>query len=138
MQSQKHLFNLSDKVTYLKGAYMSPQLKSVSKAGHDNLFKKENPHTIKPEDFFTNRILLKQRFAQLISASDYRNTAIIPSVSYGVANAALNVKIDKGDEILIIDEQFPSNYYIWKRIADEKGATIKIINSPYAKNSQDF
>ena len=133
MQLQKHLFSLSDEVTYLNGAYMSPQLKSITEVGLNCVAKKEEPYRISPDDFFKDREMLKKRFAKLIGAADYRNTAIIPSVSYGIANAAHNVSVNMGDEILIIDEQFPSNYYIWKRIADEKGAIIKIV-----KPSIDF
>ena len=130
MQSQKHLFNLSDEVTYLNGAYMSPQLKSITEVGLNCVTKKEEPYHISPDDFFKERETLKKRFATLVEAPDYKNTAIIPSVSYGIANAAHNVRVNKGDEILIIDEEFPSNYYIWKRIADEKGATIKTVKPP--------
>ncbi len=85
---------------------------------------------ISPEDFFTQKELLKQRFAALIDAPDYRNMASIPSVSYGIANAANNVLINKGDEIILVDEQFPSNVYIWKEVAEKKGATIKVIKPP--------
>ena len=130
MQSQKHLFNLSDEVTYLNGAYMSPQLKSITEVGLNCVTKKEEPYRISPDDFFKDRQTLKKKFATLIDAPDYRNTAIIPSVSYGIANAAHNVRVNKGDEILIIDEEFPSNYYIWQRIAYEKGATVKTVKPP--------
>jgi len=82
MQHQKHLFDLSEEITYLNGAYMAPQLKSVTEIGLRAVQKKVQPHTILPEDFFTDKKILKQRFATLIKAPDYRNIAIIPSVSY--------------------------------------------------------
>ncbi|RZS99055.1 aminotransferase class V-fold PLP-dependent enzyme [Aquimarina brevivitae] len=130
MKCQKHLFTLSEDITYLNGAYMSPQLKSVSEIGITNLLKKEDPSSTPPQDFFSSRVTLKKRFAQLIGASDYTNTAIIPSVSYGIANAATNIKLQKGDEIILVEEQFPSNYYSWKRIADQKEAKITLIKPP--------
>ena len=37
--------------------------------------------------------------------------------------------LNEGDEILVIDEQFPSNYYSWKNLADRYNATIKTISS---------
>ncbi len=133
MQNQKHLFDLSKDNTYLNCAYMSPQLKSVSEIGLQSVLKKAQPNTILPEHFFDKQEILKQRFASLIDAADYKNTAIIPSVSYGIANAANNIPIKKGDEIVLVDEQFPSNVYIWQEVAKRKGATIKIV-----KPSQDF
>ncbi len=130
IDSQKHLFSLPDSVTYLNGAYMSPQLKSVETIGVECLKKKSLPYTIAPEDFFSQRTILKKRFAKLIDAPDYQNIAIIPSASYGIANVANNVKLKSGDEIILVDEQFPSNVYEWKKIAKKQQAIIKIVKPP--------
>ncbi|MBQ0734899.1 aminotransferase class V-fold PLP-dependent enzyme [Aquimarina celericrescens] len=130
MQHQKHLFDLSENITYLNGAYMSPQLKSVTEVGLKSVIRKARPNEILPEDFFNQVEILKQRFATLIDAPDYRNTVSIPSVSYGIANAANNIPLTKGDEIILVDEQFPSNVYIWKEVAKKKEAIIKVIRPP--------
>ncbi|WP_299313107.1 aminotransferase class V-fold PLP-dependent enzyme [uncultured Aquimarina sp.] len=130
MQNQKHLFDLSEEITYLNGAYMAPQLKSVTDIGLQSVKRKARPNEILPEDFFNQKEVLKQRFATLIDAPDYKNTAIIPSVSYGIANAANNVPIKKGDEIILVDEQFPSNVYIWQEVAKKNNTIIKIVYPP--------
>lgn len=130
MKHQKHLFSLPEDVTYINGAYMSPQLKSVTEIGLESVVRKNNPTTISPSDFFTNRILIKQRFASLIDAPDYQNCAIIPSVSYGIATVAKNIALQKGDEILLIDEQFPSNVYAWREKANNADAQITIVTPP--------
>ncbi len=130
MQHQKHLFDLSENITYLNGAYMSPQLRSVTEIGLQSVIRKAQPNQIMPEDFFNQKEILKQRFATLIDAPDYRNTAIIPSVSYGIANAANNVPLKQGDEIILVDEQFPSNVYMWREVAEKNGAIIKVIKPP--------
>ncbi len=132
MQHQKHQFDLSEDVTYLNGAYMAPQLKSVTEVGLASVVRKARPNEILPKDFFVQREILKQRFATLIDAPDYKNMAIIPSVSYGIANAANNVTIQKGSEIILVDEQFPSNVYIWQEIAQKHEAFIKIVKPPKA------
>ncbi len=130
LDNQKHLFGLPDTVTYLNGAYMSPQLKSVETIGIESLIRKSTPFTITAEDFFTERTLLKKRFATLIDTPNYLNIAIIPSVSYGIANVTNNIKLKKGDEILLMDAQFPSNVYPWKRLADKYGAVLKFVKPP--------
>jgi len=43
LKSKKHLFNLSENVTYLNGSYMSPLLKSVEQIGKDSIEIKLNP-----------------------------------------------------------------------------------------------
>ena len=101
MQNQKHLFNLDETVTYLNGAYMSPQLKSVERIGLECMQKKSNPYLISENDFFAEKRLLKERFAKLIDAPDSESIAIIPSVSYGIATAANNIHFEKGDEIRV-------------------------------------
>ena len=130
LECQKHLFSLSEDVTYLNCATMSAQLKSVEQIGIENILKKSNPFQIEGRHFFEEREILKQRFAQLIEAPDPQSIAIIPAVSYGIAIVAKNIPFNKGDEIIILGEQFPSNYYAWKQLEKEKGIIIKTIPAP--------
>jgi selenocysteine lyase/cysteine desulfurase len=130
LNNQKYLFNLSNDTTYLNGAYMSPQLRTVTDIGIENLNKKSQPHTITGNDFFSEKIVLRERFAQLIGSSDPETIAIIPSVSYGIATAMHNILFKKEDEIVVLEEQFPSNYYSWKQLEAEQGVVIKTICAP--------
>ena len=127
---QKEKFSLPGDVSYLNGAYMSPQLRSVERVGIEALKRKNQPYTITTTDFFENRSLLKERFGKLIHLDAPEQLALIPSASYGLANAARNIKIRAGQEILMVAEQFPSNVYAWKRLADENGATLRTIHPP--------
>ena len=127
---QKDQFKLEDHITYLNGAYMSPTLRSVESAGHKAVTDKCRPYQIKPEDFFIHSNKLRRLFAQLIDAPDHNNTAIIPSTSYGLATVAKNLKLNPGDEILLVDEQFPSNVYVWQKLAEQNNATIRLISAP--------
>ena len=130
LECQKNLFSLSEDSTYLNCATMSAQMKSVEKIGIKNLLKKSNPFLIEGKDFFEDRELLKQRFAQLIEAPHPQSVAIIPSVSYGIATVAKNIHFEKGEEIVILGEQFPSNYFAWKQLEKEKGIIIKTVKAP--------
>ncbi|MEK6152387.1 aminotransferase class V-fold PLP-dependent enzyme [Flavobacteriaceae bacterium 3-367] len=133
LTDQKQLFSLPEEITYLNGAYMAPQLKASEAIGIENLRRKNHPYAITSEDFFSEQTVLKKRFAELVQISDYRNVALIPSVSYGIANVANNVTLAQGEEIVLVDEQFPSNVYVWKQLAKKKGASLKIVAPP-----QDF
>lgn len=137
LNCQKHLFDLDDEVVYLNGAYMSPQLRSVEAAGIQGLRMKNRPYQISIEDFFQPVEDLKTAFARLIHVPENQRIAIIPSVSYGIANAARNLPIGKGQKILLMQEQFPSNYYIWEKVALERDARIVIIPAPTAPNRGD-
>lgn len=124
---QKDLFQLDKQTCFLNCAYMSPQLKSVEAAGQHALTRKSQPHLVKPEHFFEQLQGVKKNFAQIINTPESERIAVIPSVSYGVATVARNLPLEAGQEIILPQDQFPSNYYSWKRLADEKGAKLKIV-----------
>lgn len=125
--SHRHLFRLPSDVSYLNCAYMSPQLKSVEAVGIAEVSKKCLPFEIGVEDFFTPVRALKANFAQLINASDTDRIALIPSVSYGIANVARNVTLKPGQKILLAAEQFPSNVYPWLNVAKAQKGLVQFV-----------
>lgn len=127
LDCQRSLFQLDESVTFMNGAYMSPQLKSVEAAGRHAIEQKNKPNRIRPEDFFHQVNNVKSEYARLINAPESGRIALIPSVSYGISTVARNLPISAGDEIVIPFEQFPSNYYPWERLAQEKGARLVIV-----------
>lgn len=136
LTNQKDLFNLPDDITYLNCSYMSPMLRSVAEVGARCIYGKDDPTSVKPEDFFKNTSALRTEFAKLINATSERNCAIVPSVSYALANVAKNLKAGKGDNIIIADEQFPSNVYAWKELEKEKGIELKYVSAPKVKEGR--
>jgi len=109
---------------------MSPLMKDVEKAGIQALRRKRNPIDIAPIDFFNESEILREKYATLINSKEPQRLAIIPSVSYGIANVAKNLNLKKDQHIVVTAEQFPSNYYSWKSIVDEAGASLKSITPP--------
>lgn len=129
LPSQRHLFSIPDDVTYLNCAYMSPLMKRVTEAGNAGLARKAQPWQITAEKFFTESEEFRSTAARLLDCSA-GCVAIVPSASYGIATAALNVPLHKGQSILLLAEQFPSNYYAWQRLALERGASINTVEWP--------
>ncbi len=136
LTSQRHLFSLPENIHYLNGAYMSPQLKSVEQIGIEALSRKNFPHTISPTDFFTGTEQLRRTFAELVHAPDPSNTAIIPSVSYGIATVANNIDLQPGQEVLMVGEQFPSNVYAWKHLTTKNKAYLNVIKAPLVQRGR--
>lgn len=133
-------FTLPPAITYLNCAYMAPMLSSVEKAGIRGLRLKRNPARITPDLFFITRDLLRKEFAKLIHVTDSNRIAIIPSVSYGMATVAKNIRLKQGQKIIVAAEQFPSNYYVWKKLCDEAGAEVKLVAPPedLSRRGQDW
>jgi selenocysteine lyase/cysteine desulfurase len=130
MRNQRDKFSIPKGVTYLNCASMAPLLKSVERAGIAGIQRKRNPFEILAEDFFNDGETLREEYAKVINVADSKRIAIIPSVSYGMANVSRNVRLASGDNIIVAGEQFPSNYYPWHARALETGATLKAVDAP--------
>src|ERR1035438_5774480 len=128
---QRHLFDIPDDVAYLNCAYMSPLMKTALEAGTAGLARKAHPWEITPDKFFTGSDEFRATAAELIDCSA-DDIAIVPSASYGIATAAQNLPVKKGQSILVLAEQFPSNYYSWQRRAEATGASLKTVPQPRA------
>jgi selenocysteine lyase/cysteine desulfurase len=129
LSCQRHLFEIPDSIAYLNCAYMSPLMRSVLETGHSGLHRKAQPWEITPEHFFTGSEAFRDTAARLLNCTA-DCVAIVPAASYGVATAALNVPIKRGQSIVLLDEQFPSHYYTWQRLANELGGKLKIVPWP--------
>ena len=126
---QRHLFDIPDDVAYLNCAYMSPLMKPALEAGTVGLARKAHPWELTPDQFFTGADEFRATAAQLLDCSA-DCIAIVPSASYGIATAARNLPVKKGQSILVLEEQFPSNYYPWQRRAEQTGASLKVVAWP--------
>ena len=127
------MFDIPEDVTYMNIASLSPSFKAIEEAGIQSVLKKNRPHRLTVSDFFDPVDELRKLFAELIDVDNYQRIATGPSVSYGLANVANNITLKETDEVLIIDEQFPSNYYVWKKLVDQYGATLKVVKVPKTK-----
>ncbi len=130
LSQQKDIFDIPDDITYLNIASLSPSFKAVEQAGIDGVLEKSRPYKIPITDFFEPVTKLKSLFAELIDTNEPERIVTIPSVSYGMATVSNNIVLNKGDEIVVIDEQFPSNIYAWQKLADKYEAKIVTIHSP--------
>ena len=126
MDCQKHLFQMPDGMHYLNCAYMSPLLKSVEEKGIDGMRLKRNPISIKPVDFFTGAVGVREKFARMVQG-DPSQVAVMPSVSYGMNSVIRNIACRKGQHALTISEEFPSCYYTARRWCKDHGAELKVV-----------
>lgn len=127
---QRTVFSIPKDITFLNCANLGPLPKPVERAGVEAMLRKRNPALITASDFFTEADRLRKEYAKLINAKDDQRIVIIPSVSYGMANVVNNIPLQKGDEVIVAAEQFPSNYYPWAKRCQETGATVKTISAP--------
>lgn len=126
---QRHLFDIPDDVAYLNCAYMSPLMKPATEAGIWGLKRKAHPWDLTAPEFFTGAEEFRKIAARLFGTSA-ECIAVVSSAGYGIQTAALNLPVGKGQKILVLDEQFPSNYYPWQHLARENSAELKVVHWP--------
>ncbi|MES2776730.1 MAG: aminotransferase class V-fold PLP-dependent enzyme [Bacteroidota bacterium] len=128
----KDLFLFEEGLTYLNCANMSPMLKSVREAGLQAMQTRASPWKLASKEWFTGAEKLRGLAASIFQTSN-DNMALIPSASYGLAVAAKNLSPKAGKDILILEQQFPSNYYVWENLAQQKNLQMVMVGKSPGK-----
>lgn len=120
-------FNLSKDITYLNHAAVSPWPATTSNAIRQ--FATENNNygaTYYPKwnDVEEN---LRLNLATLINASSPDDIALVKNTSEALSMVAYGLNWQAGDNIVISDEEFPSNRIVWQSLAN-KQVTVKQIS----------
>lgn len=124
--SQRDLFDIPDGVAYFNTANMSPLLLSVREAGERGVARRASPWLVRSADWFDDVELLRDRVAELIGVGS-DGIAFVPATSYGLAIAARNLDAAPGDRVVVLAEEYPSNYYTWRRFCRRTGAELSVV-----------
>ena len=123
LADQRAQFEIDDEVAYLNTASLSPLLRSVRAAGEAALVQRGRPWTITADHWFSDVERLRSSIARLINGSP-EGVALVPASSYGLSVAARNLHAGPGDRVLVLDQEFPSSYYTWRRFAARTGSDL--------------
>ncbi|MEC7222532.1 MAG: aminotransferase class V-fold PLP-dependent enzyme, partial [SAR324 cluster bacterium] len=131
LESQRHLFNIPLEVAYFNCAYNSPLLIEAGSVLVEGALSKCQPWQRKPNDFFEDA----ETFRELASRALGGNSecyAVIPSASYGTSTVAriFEEKLGRGDEIIVLEKAFPSNYLPWQKLGQVTGAELVVVEAP--------
>ncbi len=125
---QKHLFSLPADITYLNSAYMGPLSLQTQEASARGLQWRAVPSAITARDFFEPAERVRSLAARLVNANT-ESTAIIPNVAWGTAIVAHNLHPRAGQNVVLLDEQFPSNVLPWRKWT-ELGVELRYVAAP--------
>jgi selenocysteine lyase/cysteine desulfurase len=131
LPSQRALFDIPDDVAYFNTAYNSPLLNASRERLLEGAASKSHPWERTAASFFEDADTVR-RLASDVLGGDADGYAIVPAASYGCSAAARAVEptLGRGDKIVVMDEEFPSNYLPWERSARERGAGIVTVPTP--------
>jgi len=123
--SQRHLFEVPEDVAYFNTANMSPLLRAVREAGEAGVARRAAPWLVAAADWFADVERLRRGYAGIL-CTGAEGVALIPATSYGLAVAARNVSATPGDQIVVLADEYPSNYYTWRRFCLRTGAELVV------------
>ena len=127
--NQRALFDIPEGLSYINCAQQSPLLNAVCRAGETAVSLKAHPwsdfRTQAAADAEAARVL----FGRLIGATG-DDIAIVPATSYGVAVAAANLPVARGQTLVVTRDQFPSDYFAWRHLAGQADAELVTVTRP--------
>ena len=125
IKAVRDLFEVPDGITYLNCASMAPQLRCVTEAGLRAVRTKASPWNLSGPEWFSGSEELRALAARVMG-TESDGVALVPAASYGIATAAANLPLARGQTIVILHQQFPSNVYAWYELAKKNGGRVVV------------
>jgi len=133
----QHEFELEDDLIYLNHAAVSPWPKRTRDAVIE--FANENFHqgSLHYPRWLQVESALRKKIQLLINATSTDDIALVKNTSEALSFVAYGINWCPGDNIVITDQEFPSNHIIWQSLKS-KGVELRIapINS-YANDEPE-
>ena len=126
---QRGEFSLPEDLHYLNCASRAPMPQATMDVGRAALERQVVPRSLGPGDYFSRSERLRENLAGLVRTSPDR-IAFTPAVSYGVAIAANNWPIRKGQTVVAPEEEFPSDVYGWIAACQRQGGVLRTVPRP--------
>jgi selenocysteine lyase/cysteine desulfurase len=121
------LFPLAERYAYFNHAGVSP-LNTRAAAAMNSFNQRTSLEPI--GDIFpeiqSTLLDLRQRIATLINARSVDEIVLMPNTAMGINTAALSLPLRPGDNVLILDGDYPANVYPWMNLA-HRGVLTKIV-----------
>lgn len=131
LESQRHLFDIPPEIAYFNCAYNAPLLVEAGEVMVEGALSKCRPWQRKPKDFFDDAEQFRKLAARALGGNS-ECFAVIPSASYGTSMVAriFEDKLGRGDEIIVLEKAFPSEYLPWQRLSQVTGAKLVVVEIP--------
>ena len=128
-------FPLDDRLIYLNHAAVSPWPQRSCEAV--KAFADENSRTgaYHYPEWMAKETQLREQLAQLIHAPATDDIALLKNTSEALSVVAHGLSWQQGDNIIISDEEFPSNRIVWESL-QQQGVSVRPINLANAASAE--
>lgn len=110
---------------WLNCAHQGPLPRRAVKAAMTAIERKRSPWLMEPEQWREVPERLRRAIAGLIGA-DPADVVLANSASYGLELLARTLPLDAGDEVLLVDRDFPATIYPWLPLR-ERGIEVRLL-----------
>ena len=121
-------FGPFDGRTWLNAAHQGPLPRSAVEAARGAVEDKRAPHRIADEAFFEIPRSLRGTLARLVGARA-REIVLTNSTSYGLDLLARGLPLAEGDEVLLVEGDFPASVYPWLPL-ERRGVRLRTLPAP--------
>ena len=120
-------YAITEQYAFLSHAAVSPLSRRIVDAVSMQLHRAASEPAVRlfPE-IFALMADLRQRLAQLINARDSSEIVLMPNTAMGLNSAAVSLPLRSGDNVLVLEGDYPANIYPWQQLA-YKGVLTKMV-----------
>ena len=129
-QQHRDQFPVTQKLIYMNHAGVAPLCAAAAQAMRRLTEDVERFGSYHYDDWLENYEGIRVAAARLIH-SDRSEIAVVKNTSEGVATVALGLNWSPGDRVVVFEEEFPANWYPWKRL-EARGVrltTLSVLDS---------
>lgn len=120
----RHEFPVAENLIYLNHAAVAPLPRRVALAMKDLADDGCAWGSLHYDKWLACYDGLRSATARLVNAGA-GEIAIVKNTSEGIATVALGFEWKPGDKVVAFHEEFPANYYIWKKLEEWKGVRVE-------------
>lgn len=120
----RHEFPVTNNVVYLNHAAVAPLPRRGAEAMQRMAQDALDYGALHYTDWMEAVEGVKRAAARLLNAEP-SEIATVKNTSEGIATVALGIDWRPGDRIVAFHEEFPANYYIWKKLEQWKGVRVE-------------
>ena len=123
----RSLFPIAERCAFLNHAGVSPvNTRAVEAMRAFNELTAHVSFADLFEDVANTLLDLRQRIATLVNAHSADEIVLMPNTATGINTAALSLPLHPGDNVLVLDGDYPANIYPWMNLA-HRGVLTKFV-----------
>ncbi|MBK9712939.1 MAG: aminotransferase class V-fold PLP-dependent enzyme [Kouleothrix sp.] len=123
----RQLYPITERCAYFNHAGVSPlNTRALAAMNEFNERSARLPPAEWYADVLATFLDLRKRCAALVNARSVDEIALMPNTAAGVNTAALSLPLRPGDNVLLLDGDYPANIYPWMNLA-RRGVLTKLV-----------